>query len=93
MLSIEDPNMLTDFAIAELQSPSPGKQVSRSHIIYSSRNFRKPIGGKGYGLAIVCDFGQARIGRTHESGPFVQPDIYRAPEVMFEMPWGSLADI
>ncbi|KAL3491730.1 kinase-like domain-containing protein [Aspergillus germanicus] len=62
MLSIEDPSMLTDFAIAELQSPSPGKQ--------------------GYGPLILCGFGQARIGRSHESGP---GDI--------EMPWGCPVDI
>lgn len=41
----------------------------------------------------MCDLGEARIGTKHKTGPFVQPHIYRAPEVIFEMPWGSAVDI
>jgi len=53
---------------------------------------RKPR-NRNYGLPILCDFGEARIGLTQESGPFVQPQIYRAPEIIFEMQWGSAVDI
>ncbi|KAL2854199.1 kinase domain protein [Aspergillus pseudodeflectus] len=88
MLGVEDPSMLTDFATAEIEDPSPRKVIDQSRTIYTSRRFRRPIAGKGYGLPILCDFGEARIGKIHESGPFVQPHIYRAPEVIFEMPWG-----
>ncbi|KAL4815772.1 kinase-like protein [Aspergillus spinulosporus] len=93
MLSLEDSSMLADFATAESENPSPQKVIDQSRIIYCSRKFRRPTGGRNYGLPVVCDFGEARIGKTQESGPFVQPHIYRAPEVIFEMPWGSAIDI
>lgn len=41
--------------------------------------------------SVTC--GEARIGRTQQSGPLIQPHIYRAPEIIFEMPWGSAVDI
>ncbi|PYI35750.1 protein kinase [Aspergillus indologenus CBS 114.80] len=93
MLSLEDDGMLADFAQAEAEDPSPGKQIDESRITYQSRRFRRPSAGKSYGLPILCDFGEARIGIQQESGPFVQPHIYRAPEIIFEMPWGCAADI
>lgn len=93
MLSLEDNTMPADFSKAEAKDPSPRKKVDESHIIYKSRRFCRPAEGKGYGLPILCDFGEARVGKTHESGPFVQPSIYRAPEIIFEMPWGSAIDI
>ncbi|EDN05291.1 predicted protein [Histoplasma mississippiense (nom. inval.)] len=35
-------------------------------------------------------FGEARIGKIQQdTGPFVQPRIYSAPEVAFEIPWGA----
>lgn len=93
MLSLEDNTMLGDFAKAEVEDPSPRKEIDQSRIIYKSRKFRRPAGGKSYGLPILCDFGEARIGKIQESGPFVQPHIYRAPEIIFEMSWGNAVDI
>ncbi|KAB8202643.1 kinase-like domain-containing protein [Aspergillus parasiticus] len=93
MLSLEDSSMMADFAAAESENPSPRKWIDHSHIIHISRKFRRPTEGSSYGLPVLCDFGEARIGKTQESGPFVQPHIYRAPEVIFEMPWGSAIDI
>ncbi|OBT92180.2 hypothetical protein VE01_10058 [Pseudogymnoascus verrucosus] len=93
MLSIEDDGMLADFVKAEVDSPTPRKQIDESRIIYKSRKFGRPDKAKGYGLPSLCDLGESRIGATQESNPFVQPHIYRAPEVMFDMPWGSAADI
>ncbi|OBT41194.1 hypothetical protein VE00_08106 [Pseudogymnoascus sp. WSF 3629] len=93
MLSIEDGGMLSDFVEAEVDCPTPRKHIDESRIIYKSRKFRKPGKAKGYELPTLCDFGESRIGATQESNPFVQPHIYRAPEVMFDMPWGSAADI
>lgn len=84
--------MLSDFAKAEANNPSPRKLTNQSRTIYKSRRFR-PKGDKNYGLPGPCDFGEARIGKIHETGPFIQPHIYRAPEVIFEMPWGSAVDI
>lgn len=93
MLSLEDNTMLADFADEEIRQPSPRKKIDESRTIYQSRQFRRPSRGKSFGLPILCDFGEARIGKTHESGPFVQPNIYRAPEIIFEMAWGSAVDI
>ncbi|KAL4877116.1 kinase-like domain-containing protein [Aspergillus karnatakaensis] len=93
MLSLEDDSMLADFAMAEAETPSARKMIDESRIIYSSRKFRLPRQGTSFGLPTLCDFDEARIGATHESGPFVQPHIYRAPEIIFEMPWGAPVDI
>ena len=90
MLSLEDPNMLPDFVEEEFKQPTPRKVINNILTIYQSQTFRQP---KKYSLPILCDFGEARIGQTQESGPFVQPHIYRAPEIIFEMPWGSAVDI
>ena len=92
MLSLEDDSMLADFAKAEAENPSPQETINESRIIYPSRRFRRPAGGKSYGFPILCDFGEARIGTRHESGPFVQPHIHRAPEIIFEMQLGSAVD-
>ena len=93
MLTLEDDSMLTDFADADNEEPSPRKKMDESRVIYQSRRFRRPTTGKGYGLPVLCDFGEARIGRRQESGSFIQPHIYRAPEIIFEMGWGSAVDI
>ncbi|CAG8213933.1 unnamed protein product [Penicillium olsonii] len=90
MLSLEDSAILSDFATEERNQPSPRKVIDESRTIYQSRQFRRPT---NYGLPILCDFGEARIGKKHESSPFVQPNIYRAPEIIFEMTWGSAVDI
>ncbi|KAF2459671.1 kinase domain protein [Lineolata rhizophorae] len=88
-----DDKMLDDLAKAESEEPSPRKPIDASRTIYRSRRFRRPKGGRGDGLPVLCDFGEARIGKKHESGPFVQPHIYRAPEIIFEMTWRSAVDI
>jgi hypothetical protein len=40
---------------------------------------------------MIANLGMARIGEQHEG--FIQPEVYRAPEVMLCMPWNSAADI
>lgn len=92
MLTIEDQTMLDRFERAEIEEPSPRKLVDESRTVYRSRRFPKPKNSK-YGLPVLCDFGEARIGKTQKSGPHVQPNIYRAPEVIFEMSWGPAIDI
>ncbi|KAE8352212.1 protein kinase [Aspergillus coremiiformis] len=92
MLNVADQSILDDFERAELESPSPRKMIDSSRSIYTSRSFNKPKNGQ-YGYPVLCDFGEARLGDVHHTGPFVQPHIYRAPEVTFEMPWGPPVDI
>ncbi|RDL42541.1 CMGC protein kinase [Venustampulla echinocandica] len=93
MLSLEVNTMLADFAKANVEDPSPRKKIDESRIIYKSSRFRRPAEGQSYGLPILCDFGEARIGKTQVSGTFVQPHVYRAPEIIFEMPWWTAIDI
>lgn len=93
MLTLEDNSILADFVKAEAEAPSPRKNINGSRNIYKSRKFRLPVRGRDYGLPILCDLGEARIGKMQESGPFVQPNIYRAPEIIFEMQWGSAVDV
>lgn len=64
MLSLEDNTMLVDFADEEIKQPSPRKKIDVTRTIYQSRQFRRPIRGKGFGLPILCDFGEARVGKT-----------------------------
>lgn len=67
MLSLDDHTMLADFAKAEEDELSPCKKIDESRTIYKSRSFRPPVGGKGYGLPFLCDFGEARIGMKQET--------------------------
>lgn len=63
-----------------------GDQIS-----YQSRPFRRNGNLKRFGLPILSDFGEARIGDRHQGS--IQPDLYRAPEVLLGMEWTSKADI
>lgn len=48
------------------------------------------IENNDWGYLALCGFGEARIGKIQQdTGPFVQPRIYSAPEVAFEIPWGA----
>lgn len=50
----------------------------------------KHQGRNGYGAPILSKFGDARIGDVHEG--LIQPDIYRAPEVILGKQWTSKVD-
>ncbi|KAK5951888.1 hypothetical protein OHC33_007181 [Knufia fluminis] len=92
MISIEDETMLQRCAEAELHDPTPRKVVDDTLTIYTSASLPDPKQGK-YGVPVLCDFGQARIGESHKTGPLIQPHESRAPEVIFELPWGPSVDI
>ncbi|KAK4974693.1 hypothetical protein LTR28_010432 [Elasticomyces elasticus] len=82
MLTINDDTILQDFEKAEMENPSDRK-VYHDRTIYTSRQFRRPT---VYGLPTLCDFGEARFGPVQEP-TVIQPEAYRAPEVVLEMPW------
>ncbi|KAK5102478.1 hypothetical protein LTR70_000334 [Exophiala xenobiotica] len=92
MISIEDDTMLERFAKAESKHPTPRKIVDDTLTIYTRRPLPTPKDDR-YGVSVLCDFGEARIGETHKTGPLVQPHNSRAPEVIFEIPWGPPVDI
>ncbi|KAF2732395.1 kinase-like protein [Polyplosphaeria fusca] len=77
MLTVADETVLHDFEKAEVEKPSPTK-------LGLPRDFL-------WGLPVLCDFGEARIGESHRG--LIQPNLYRAPEVLFEMEWSSSVDI
>lgn len=88
MFGISDDSVFTDFENNELQNPCPRKELD-GRTIYTSRALRMP---KDLGAPILCDFGSAVMG-DEEHSEDIQPDIYRAPEVILQAPWSYGVDI
>lgn len=82
MFTITEKSMLEEYEKAELDDPNPPKAIYETQTIYTSRSFRKPKDSM-WSYPVLYDFGEARIGNVQETGPKVQPHIYRAPEVTF----------
>ncbi|KAI0117968.1 serine threonine protein kinase, CMGC group [Nemania sp. FL0031] len=88
MFSIEDASVFSNFEKQELSDPSPRK-ILGDRIIYTSRELRMP---NILGVPVLCDFGSAVCG-DEEHREDVQPNVYRAPEVILEAPWTYKIDI
>ena len=88
MFGIADDSVLCDFENNELQHPCPRKELD-GRTIYTSRELRMP---KNLGAPILCDFGSAVMG-DEEHSEDIQPNIYRAPEVILQAPWSYRVDI
>jgi serine/threonine-protein kinase SRPK3 len=88
MFGIADDSVFSDFEERELQTPCPRKELD-GRIIYVSRELRMPT---EWGAPVLCDFGAAVSGDIEHSED-IQPNIYRAPEVILEAPWTYSADI
>ena len=90
MFGIKDDSVFTDFEEYELQKPVPRKEVGPDgRIIYMSQELKIP---KQVSSPVLCDFGSAVHGDQYHS-VFIQPQIYRAPEVILGVPWTFSADI
>ncbi|EAU33809.1 predicted protein [Aspergillus terreus NIH2624] len=87
-MAVEDASILADFEEKEKSNPSPRK-IDGDRVIYASRKLKKT---RQHGRPTLCDFGQARFGSNTYSGD-IQPYIYRAPEVLLQMPWNEKVDI
>ena len=87
-LRIEEDSILKEFEAAELSSPSPRK-VDGDRVIYESRGLKRP---KKPGRPVLCDFGEARFGQKMYADD-IQPYVYRAPEVILDIPWTYSVDI
>ena len=74
----------------EITNPSPRK-VTNNYTVYQSRPFRFKKGWSGYGMPLLSDLGEARLGKVHNG--LIQPRIYRAPEVILGLDWTSKVDI
>ena len=90
MLSIDDESLLPEFEQAEVKEPSPTKVIDETRTIYGSRKLGLPKNSL-WGQPVLCDFGEARIGQAHNG--LIQPELYRAPEVLFNMEWNYSVDI
>ncbi|KAJ5779490.1 hypothetical protein N7457_007210 [Penicillium paradoxum] len=89
MFGFKDDSVFTDFEEGELQRPVPRKDMDTDgRMIYMSQELKVP---KQVGAPVLCDFGSAMLGQYHSV--FVQPMIYRAPEVILGVPWTYSADI
>lgn len=88
MFGTQDDSVFEDFEKAELETPSARKEVD-GRFIYASRELGIP---RNLGLPVLCDFGSAVPGDV-ENVKDVQPDLYRAPEVILGIPWSCEIDI
>ena len=88
MFGIDDDSVFRAYEERELQHPCPRKELD-GRTIYTSRNLRMP---KQLGAPVLCDFGSAVFG-DEEHLEDVQPDVYRAPEVILQVPWTYSVDI
>ncbi len=88
MFGIDDDSVFSTFEEQELLDPSPRKLVG-GRVIYLSRELQMP---KNWNAPVLCDFGSAVAG-DKEHLEDIQPDIYRAPEVILEAPWSYQVDI
>ncbi|KAG6812955.1 hypothetical protein H0H93_013564, partial [Arthromyces matolae] len=91
MAPVDDPRIYQLCDINEHANPTPRKDAGNGRWIYESR----PI---EHVEAVVestclCDFGEAIDGRKLYTHNNVQPDVYRAPEVMLGVPWSYPIDI
>jgi serine/threonine-protein kinase SRPK3 len=90
IISTKDESIFKEWDRAEEAEPSPRK-VDGDRVVYQSQFFRLKKGWSGFGMPILSDFGNARIGDVQEG--LIQPDLYRAPEVVLGMEWTSKVDI
>jgi len=88
MLGLGDNSVLEAFEKDEIANPSP-RNIYPDRTIYQSRPIDRP---KAIGLPLLSDFGLARF-EGGNSDDDIQPEIYRAPEVLLDMDWSYSVDI
>ncbi|KAI9827058.1 MAG: hypothetical protein M1819_007050 [Sarea resinae] len=88
LLGLIDSSILKQLDTKEIAALSLYKNVD-GYNLYRSANFGIPA---KFGRPILCDFSLARNGEIEHCHD-IQPDPYRAPEVILEVPWGYAADV
>lgn len=58
-------------------------------IVYKSRSTRLELAGH----PVLTDFGQMRLLDDGEFSDWWMPDLYRAPEILLQLPWGCPVDM
>ncbi|PYI04670.1 kinase domain protein [Aspergillus sclerotiicarbonarius CBS 121057] len=94
MVSFEDPTVLADFMDAQLEKPMAFKIDSTGRPVYQSRNDFGPLKSLR-SIPQLVDFGVAtRLEEDDDWGVWpIQPDHYRAPEVILGNGWQMSVDI
>ncbi|KAK2767617.1 hypothetical protein FQN54_003775 [Arachnomyces sp. PD_36] len=94
MVSVEDPTVLSDFIDSQLDKPAAFKIDSAGRPVYQSRSDFGPLKSLR-SIPQLVDFGLAtRLKEDDDWGVWpIQPDHYRAPEVILGNGWQMPADI
>lgn len=92
MLGTNTPSLFEEWENQAIRNTIPRKNDVSGHTVYRSRPFSLEEGKGAWGLPLLSDFGQARIGSGEHEGR-IQPTLYRAPEVVLGMKWTSKVDI
>ncbi|GKZ26310.1 hypothetical protein AbraIFM66951_002258 [Aspergillus brasiliensis] len=94
MMTFEDPMVMSDFMDAHLEDAMDGKIDTTGRPVYRSHNDFGPL-RKLRSIPKIVDFGLATKFDTDDAcGIYpIQPDHYRAPEVILGCGWTSSADI
>ena len=85
-----DDSVIQDFECEQLRNPCPRK-VLPERTIYQSRQLNMP---RAVGEPVSCGFGSSvplDDGVEHQED--TQPDVYRAPEIILDIPWSYSVDI
>lgn len=83
-------DVLTIFEKAELKEPCPRKELE-GRTIYVSRELSIP---ESWDAPILSDFGSTiRLDDGAEHRDDIQPNVYRSPEVIMDIPWSYSVDI
>jgi len=88
MFGIADKSVFQSFEEEEISDPCPRKVREDGTIVYTSRQLRFP---KEWTAPVLCDFGSAVLGEI-EHREDIQPNVYRAPEVILKAPWTYSVD-
>ena len=83
MMGITDPKLLDDFEQAEIDDPTPRKEVD-GRVIYLSRQLQ--MVPTSIGLPVLGDFGSAEWGEEQNKRD-AQPNSLHSPEVILKLPW------
>lgn len=91
MAGIEDDSVFRAFEERALKDPVPRREVeSDKRTIYVPQELQEP---EVVGAPVLCDFGSAMLMGDQSRTGFIQPTIYRAPEVLLMTPWTYSVDI
>ncbi|KAL4915946.1 hypothetical protein BDW62DRAFT_187233 [Aspergillus aurantiobrunneus] len=88
LMAIYSKGNLGDIQDQEAMDPSIPINTGNPTLIYKSRPTLLELSGH----PILSDFGQMRLLEGHVNQDWWMSDLYRAPEVLLQLPWGFAVD-